>query len=58
MQTLQEKVNLLQEASRGTIDLKEKEKIMEKMRNYKKLGEGELNEKQEIYRELNELKGI
>ena len=40
---------------------REREKIIDKMKNnedyYEKLVEGELNEKQEIYRELNELKG-
>ena len=38
-----------------------KERIIEKMRNkeeyYEKLVEGDLNEKHEIYLELNELKG-
>lgn len=60
---LQEKVNLLQDnLNEKSLEYeREKEKIEEKFRKtddyYEKLLEQELNEKQEIYRELNEIKG-
>ena len=63
IENLQEKINSLQEnLKERSLDYeREREKIIDKMKNnedyYEKLVEGELNEKQEIYRELNELKG-